>query len=273
MYLQATSRVRRSPSPVQDDTSSESGCELMVMRTPSRKRTSHKCTPQKTPIRKPCVIAQSVNSQMRRFLQERAQLECMPPPCATVSVPSRDAIDTFIEDLETNIRSRVKGTYHDELFHDINTMVFNYKKKQLQPQQQQQVLNLHGPNLQYHIPQCQGGNTVHVISSTQPAAVQPEPQPQAPVLEQEAALDLEVQKQPIQQQLPQGIEDIPEELPQPPQGGQDVRQVEIESEKMESEKMESENMESENPDEDQQIKGDELNDSRNSLLTGVINHF
>ena len=53
-------------------------------------------------------------------------------PAATVSVPPRqpDAVSTFIQDLETNIRSRVKTSLHDDLFLDINSTMLDYKKKQ-----------------------------------------------------------------------------------------------------------------------------------------------
>ena len=216
MYLQSQASRVRSPSPVyESSTETSSECEREWQRsqcTPhkstSRKCTPHKCTPHKSP-RNPEVTARQVDRKLRDFIQETqdtAEMQCRPAPCATVSVPPKDAVTTFIADIEENIRSKVNATYHDELFHNINTMIYDYKKK---PQQQQQ-LNLqdiqeYPSHLQYHITAQQAGNNVQMI----PAAVQPQQPPH-----QEQALDLEVipiQQQQIQQ-LP--LQGIPIELPQ-----------------------------------------------------------
>ena len=126
--------MKRSPSPLATS-STESDRELM--KTPSRKSTPRSKL-KSTPIRKPRVTTLHVDRNLRRYLDDR---DSRPVPSATVSVPPppRDSVSTFIQDLETNIRSKVKPTFHDDLFHEINTTVLSYKKKQ---HQQSRIINL-----------------------------------------------------------------------------------------------------------------------------------
>ena len=126
MYLQSFKSHRssspRSPSPPPDSSTEDS--DVMVIRSPRNKS---------TPIitkKKAKVYASDVNRKVMKYLDE--EFKAAKPsakPSATVSVPPRDSVSTFIQDLETNIRSRVKPSLYDDLFHEINTTVLTYKKK------------------------------------------------------------------------------------------------------------------------------------------------
>ena len=153
------------------------------------------------------MTASEVDRKLRRYLDDR--------PSATVSVPPppRDSVSTFIQDLETNIRSKVKPTFHDDLFHEINTTVLAYKKKQ---HQQSRIINFqdlqyYNPALEYHITQQQLVTSVHLITSAQPPALQPQPPLQPPPLQQQQQQQQQQEppllqpQQGIQVQLPQGI--------------------------------------------------------------------
>ena len=193
MYLQSKAlRVKRSPSPLATS-STESDRELM--KTPSRKSTPRtpRSKSKSTPIRKPRVKTLHVDRDLRRYLEER---DSRPAPSATVSVPPRDSVSTFIQDLETNIRSKVKPTFHDDLFHEINTTVLSYKKKQ---HQQPRIINLqdipdYNPGVEYHITQQQPLTTVQLIPNAQPPALLPQATLQPPPLQQQ--IQQQIQQQP-----------------------------------------------------------------------------
>ena len=210
MYLQSRARRVRSPSPL-DDSSTESGLERELMKTPK----SHKSTPRgkwkSTPIRKPRVTAVEVDRKLRKYVDDRAAMDCRPAPSATVSVPPRDSVSTFIQDLETNIRSKVKTSFHDDLFHEINTTVLSYKKKQ--PEQPTRIINIedlqgYNPRLEYHITQQQQQplRSVHLITNAHAPVLEPEPPLQPPPPPQQQQPPPPPQQQQVQQQdLPQGI--------------------------------------------------------------------
>ena len=102
--------------------SSTEDSDVIVIRSPHKKS---------TPIitkKKAKVYASDVNRKVMQYLDEEAE-KTWAKPSATVSVPPRDSVSTFIQDLETNIRSRVKPSLYDDLFHEINTTVLTYKKK------------------------------------------------------------------------------------------------------------------------------------------------